>query len=106
MNRKFVTTCYCFRSLHHINTTVKKALVASTWHRSDGHVIIINLNTLCPTSRLDVMSHAATIQRACFAAIPYTARAFNGNSPEIRNLPFVISRLISKFDRESCKLGV
>ncbi len=30
-----------------------------------------------------------TIQRACFATIPYTTRACNGNSPEIRNLPRV-----------------
>ena len=39
------------------------------------------------------------IQRACFVAIPYNMRAFNGNSPEIRNLPRVTSCLISKLDR-------
>ncbi len=37
----------------------------------------------------------------CFAAIPYTTCVFNGNSPEIRNLPRMTSRLISKLDRES-----
>ena len=41
-----------------------------------------------PTSRLDVMSHAVdcvfqTSKRARFAAIPYTTRAFNGNSQSV-----------------------
>ncbi len=40
-----------------------------------------------------------TIKRACFAAIPYTTRAFHNTSPEIRNLPEVTSGLISKLYR-------
>ena len=38
-------------------------------------------------------------KRACFAAIPYTTRMFDGNSPEIRNIQEVMSRLISKLER-------
>ena len=37
---------------------------------------------------------------AHFATIPYTTQAFNGNSPEMGNLPCVTLRLISKLDRE------
>ena len=66
-------------------------------------------NTPCPTSRSDVMSCTAyftasvvrvTINHVYFAATPYTMRAFPGTWPEIRDLPEVTSRLISKLDRE------
>ena len=64
--------------------------------------------TLCPTPRLDVMSHAVDCvffssnhtTRVFCRDFHYTTREFYGNSPEIHNLQRVTSRLISKLDRD------
>ncbi len=62
------------------------------------------LTTLCPASRLDVMSHEVDCVFQ-YTEIQYTTHAFNGNPPEICNLPCVTSRLISKLDRKYLQSG-
>ncbi len=66
---------------------------------------MLSLHSVQFQDRFDVTSNRlhtslhVTIKWACFTMIPYSARSFYANLPEIRNIPEVISHLILKLDR-------